>query len=456
MIKKFYIKRLFGNLDVEIPIDDSGIKVLIGENGLGKTTVLNILYYSLIANYSKLAKYDFHEVGIEFSNEQIAILNHDDLSNFISYESIPKRISQRVVEQIPTLALKGITESLRLGKVTNEDIQKHPILLDNIALSSYPCDLVATVLIGFYGDLPKKMHDYKRILDANLEHINIFYFPTYRRIEEDLKNLNIDIEENNDRFDRESVDKLIQFGMDDIQKKFKKIQYDIQKLSSLGLSKISNEILSQLVRGTPEIRIPELDQMDPESIKIILARVGTAMSQQDKDRIVKIISDKKLKDEDKFLVYFIQKLVDIYHDQQGLDNKIKTYIDVCNEYLSFSKKKIIYNESEVEFYIESDFYKDKRLLIDFLSSLSSGEKQILSLFSKIYLSEDNEKFYMLFDEPELSLSIYWQERLLPDIIKSDRCENLIVATHSPFVYDNELEDHAAGLIDYITTVTLKD
>ncbi|MDM8550402.1 AAA family ATPase [Desulfobacterales bacterium HSG2] len=243
--------------------------------------------------------------------------------------------------------------------------------------------------------------------------------------------------------------------MDDIQKKFKKIQDDIQKLSSLGLSKISNEILSQLVRGTPEITASDLNQMDPESIKIILARVGTAMSQEDKEKIVKIISDKKLKDEDKFLVYFIQKLVDIYDDQQNLDDKIKTYIDVCNEYLSFSKKKIIYNESEVEFYIESSFYKDKKLLIDFLSSLSSGEKQILSLFSKIYLSEENEKFYVLFDEPELSLSIFWQERLLPDIIKSNRCENLIVATHSPFVYDNELEDHAAGLIDYIT-VTLED
>ncbi len=109
----------------------------------------------------------------------------------------------------------------------------------------------------------------------------------------------------------------------------------------------------------------------------------------------------------------------------------------------------------MEFYIESSFYKDKKLLIDFLSSLSSGEKQILSLFSKIYLSEENEKFYILFDEPELSLSVYWQEMLLPDIIKSNRCENLIVATHSPFIYDNELEDHAAGLIDYIT-VTSED
>ncbi len=450
MIKKFHIKKLFGNLDIEIPIDESGIKVLIGENGLGKTTVLNILYYSLIANYGKLAKYDFQEVGIEFSNEQIAILNHDDL---VSYENT----SQKIIERIPASVLEELTESLRSGKTTYEGIQvmvqKHSILRGIISM--YPHNSVIRALMNFSGEFSNNLHDYKKIVDANLENINIFYLPTYRRIEEDLKNLSIDIEENDDRFYRESTDKLIQFGMDDIKKKFKKIQDDIQKLSSLGLSKISNEILSQLVKGTPEIGPSELNRMYPESIKIILARVGTAMSQEDKEKIIKTIRDKELEDADKFLVYFIQKLVDIYDEQQDLDDKIKIYIGVCNEYLSFSKKRIIYNESEVEFYIESDFYKDKKLLIDFLSSLSSGEKQILSLFSKIYLSEENEKFYVLFDEPELSLSIYWQEKLLPDIIKSNRCENLIVATHSPFVYDNELEDHATGLIDYIT-VTIED
>lgn len=47
--------------------------------------------------------------------------------------------------------------------------------------------------------------------------------------------------------------------------------------------------------------------------------------------------------------------------------------------------------------------------------LSSGEKQIISVFSKLYL-EDNKKYIILFDEPELSLSIKWQAKFLPDIM----------------------------------------
>ena len=41
-----------------------------------------------------------------------------------------------------------------------------------------------------------------------------------------------------------------------------------------------------------------------------------------------------------------------------------------------------------------------------LKNLSSGEKQILSLFSKLYLNLNNKNI-LLFDEPELSLSIIW-------------------------------------------------
>nr|WP_255356453.1 AAA family ATPase [Cylindrospermopsis sp. CR12] len=77
-------------------------------------------------------------------------------------------------------------------------------------------------------------------------------------------------------------------------------------------------------------------------------------------------------------------------------------------------------------------------------NLSSGEKQIISLFSKIYL-EPHEDFIVLFDEPELSLSIEWQRRLLPDILKSNRCKLLLAVTHSPFIFDNELDLNANDL-----------
>ena len=73
-----------------------------------------------------------------------------------------------------------------------------------------------------------------------------------------------------------------------------------------------------------------------------------------------------------------------------------------------------------------------------LQQLSSGEKQIVSLFSKIYL-EDSLNSIIIIDEPELSLSLNWQKMLLPDIIQSNKCDLLVTVTHSPFIFDNEFD-----------------
>ena len=73
-----------------------------------------------------------------------------------------------------------------------------------------------------------------------------------------------------------------------------------------------------------------------------------------------------------------------------------------------------------------------------LTQLSSGEKQIVSLFSKLYL-EGKEKSIVIIDEPELSLSIKWQQMLLPDIMRSGNCSFLLTVTHSPFIFENEFD-----------------
>ncbi|RYE52160.1 MAG: N-acetylmuramic acid 6-phosphate etherase [Sphingobacteriales bacterium] len=49
------------------------------------------------------------------------------------------------------------------------------------------------------------------------------------------------------------------------------------------------------------------------------------------------------------------------------------------------------------------------------------------------------------DEPELSLSLDWQKKILVDVVNSPSCVQLIAITHSPFVFDNELEPYATSL-----------
>ncbi|MGT3292290.1 AAA family ATPase [Yersinia enterocolitica] len=82
-----------------------------------------------------------------------------------------------------------------------------------------------------------------------------------------------------------------------------------------------------------------------------------------------------------------------------------------------------------------------------MDTLSSGEKQIISLFAMLYLKNDTN-LAIFFDEPELSLSMEWQKTLLPDIVNSGKCNFLFCTTHSPFIFDNELIANTTDLSFY--------
>ena len=63
--------------------------------------------------------------------------------------------------------------------------------------------------------------------------------------------------------------------------------------------------------------------------------------------------------------------------------------------------------------------------------LSAGEKQLLSFLCYNAFSENTAIFI---DEPELSLHVDWQRRLLPTLLEQETGNQFFVATHSPFIY----------------------
>ena len=80
--------------------------------------------------------------------------------------------------------------------------------------------------------------------------------------------------------------------------------------------------------------------------------------------------------------------------------------------------------------------------------LSSGEKQMLSF---LCYNAFNQGMAVFIDEPELSLHVDWQRRLLPTLLKQGQKNQFFLATHSPFIYskypDKEfmLDDDRGGV-----------
>ncbi len=78
-----------------------------------------------------------------------------------------------------------------------------------------------------------------------------------------------------------------------------------------------------------------------------------------------------------------------------------------------------------------------------LSLLSSGEKKILLQLALAVFIED---LVLIVDEPELSLSLVWQEKIVPDLIQKTKVKKIIIATHSPYIAtDDSLSDYIVYL-----------
>jgi len=450
MIKRFKITKLFGFRNVNISFEGD-IKILIGENGLGKTTVLNSLYYVLSERYNKLYAINFERIELLFNNGSKIQFTKRELETFLRLQdkqgrSIPRHILSQIDLNELEIALKNDENGRELEGTLIKYLTKNkisrwaPIHIMVRDLSTLLHEPTIKKFIQF-GELLKSFS------------IDILYFPTYRRVEEDLKNLGkfrkrfIDsdfdeyIEEIEEDFEI-SDDTLIHFGMEDVVQRIEIVKDLINSSTVEGFSKVTGEILSQLLKGFPDIVKEQVHELDISTAKIVLHRVGDSLSESDRKEILNLLEEPENLLKKKELTYFLFNLIEIYNQHKHIDDAIKRFKDVCNKYLG--DKEFRYNESTVAI----EIFRINTNDIVSLNKLSSGEKQIVSLFSKIYL-EFSKNYIVLFDEPELSLSIEWQKQLLPDIIKSEKCKFLLSVTHSPFIFSNELDNYAIGMSSYI-------
>jgi len=95
-----------------------------------------------------------------------------------------------------------------------------------------------------------------------------------------------------------------------------------------------------------------------------------------------------------------------------------------DKFKSFCKKEIILDNSAKSIHINNNGGDIS------LADLSSGEKQLFILLSEMLL-KNNQGVISITDEPELSLHISWQQKILPALHELNTTCQIIIATHSP-------------------------
>ena len=122
---------------------------------------------------------------------------------------------------------------------------------------------------------------------------------------------------------------------------------------------------------------------------------------------------------------------------QQLSMQKKRFQDIVDDLFSETGKKIVRTENEIR------FSQIGETLMPY--QLSSGEKQILAILLTV-LVEDNQPYVLFMDEPEVSLHIEWQKRLIDLCLELNPNVQIILTTHSPAVVMN-------GWVDSVTEVS---
>lgn len=411
----FEVKKLFGKFNYKFKLKKSGITIITGPNGFGKTTILKCLEaFTDINKIEYFGKLEFKEIKIIINKE-------------ISFVLLKKKDDiQLKYNKSEPLDLKVLIEYH--NNYYNNEIRRKRRGRTYIIRKHYDYTIEKTEKIE------KDYNRLKNILSGIQNIEKIYYIKDDRLFNKqyiEYNNADIydedDYEYNSNEYNNNDEYSII----NSIPKRLKAIIDKFINEYYNNSNKLDSTYPTRLFKNKDEITDEEFqNKRNYMNEKLsILYNYGLFSN---KDEI-------NFKFEEKYAgalkVYFddFEKKYNIYKE---LIEKLDTFTNIVNNKLYYKKIKI---SKEYGIQIFSDNDNEIKL-----SDLSSGEKQEIILFFELIFSTD-KSLMILIDEPELSLHVAWQKKFIDDLfnIIKNKNMNIIIATHSPYIIgkyeDNQID-----------------
>jgi ABC-type molybdenum transport system ATPase subunit/photorepair protein PhrA len=456
-IERFAIKGLHGYKDVSISFAGKAT-VVVAENGSGKTTLLNALNAFLTRRFQRLNALTFSSIECQFAGEMLPlVLEKAHLGEGpAAAESTQLRELAEQSSLSPNDLIDFLQTTYRPGEIAR--FRDHPTVRQLYVSTPYGHDQLGGVLDELFAQFDRSLTEVAKHVVAEVRRcvgdVEVVYLPTYRRIERPLLRkprrrhpvtgrtvMPAPSHRWNGSFEHDDM----AFGLADVEQRLGELSEEIERKSNLEYRALSARMLEEMLRnGARRVAVNFQDLPDIESLTRFLRRVGR------RDSVTSVFADignlyesREIESDDNWYVrYFLSRLKSVIDETRGTELIVEQFVSVCNSYLSISSdEKLLSLDPQTLRVIVQDQWAGRPISLD---DLSSGEKQIVSLMARLYLDETPK--LVLIDEPELSLSIDWQRKVLPDVIQSPTVVQMLAITHSPFVFENDLDEFARPLV----------
>lgn len=428
---------------------ERNVKILSAENGAGKTTLLNALHALLTFNFEKLLAIHFSRFTLKFAGHEVISRAKSDLFPILDSARLEGGLQHSFIRDLGRYGVSAAEAREMVLQFITSPVHEYPKStgykklaadssfslkqFENSLSRNFPV-VHSPVVLSLMGDIT-----------AKLGGVSVLYLPTFRRIEASLPEVQVQkaqLKPWDDNSDW-AADRLIFFGLEDIWQRLEAITNDIRRGTSDAFARISGRTLDQLIEaGDTSSVAMNFDGSEKASLQVVFARLGRHGGTSEK-RLLELIDAGKINEpEHQALRNLLAQLLEVYRATREPELALESFVNVVDSYWQHSaaEKRFDFDKNTVNVQV-IDTYTQKPLP---LSSLSSGEKQIVSVFARLYL-DFGKRYLILIDEPELSLSLEWQKKFLPDVFAASSCVQLIAATHSPFTFDNDLDPFAGSL-----------
>lgn len=402
-IDSLKIKQLWGYQDIDISFYND-VNILIGPNACGKTTILNLLSSILFADLQNILKVTFDQVEIKLNSFD------GELEHLISVIMTEKALEISVGQSKFAFDKRTLFGTLGTPISGSEE---------------FVSDLISN---EFYNQLTSELTSL----------VPLVWLPINRRSTVGSNGE----EENKRRASLETVDLHLQ----ELLAELFRYHSDLNSQLSQKYREFEHKVLSVILFSE------EFDQLDS---------VQDSLTLKEKEQLIRVFR------ESGFFNEKIRKRIDnhfasVENVTEQLKNNTKVrelkaeelvvlpLISRTKEMAKYAReleknKENVFEhlhlyEETVNSFLQSKsikFTDSGNLSIETSSAsnlnprfLSSGEKQILILLTEALLQADSPVVYIA-DEPELSLHVTWQEKLLQSLVDLGGEMQIIVATHSP-------------------------